>query len=200
MDTGGKATVKTFDGLNWNSVGPRCFSSAPASYLTLSVDQNGNPFVAYSDTYNRVASVLAFNGAAWVPVGTNISPARFDAPSLAFDITGTPYVAYNNTETFVRQYGCLYAGVNETSQPAHGLNIYPNPSEGEFEVETTPAFPDTEHAELLVYTVTGKLIMQLKTTGPKTRLSLSDQPDGLYFVCLKTQHGLASFSKVIKSR
>jgi hypothetical protein len=200
MDTGGRATVKTFDGTNWNTIGPRCFSSSAASWLTLSLDQNGNPFVAYEDLHYSISHIMAFNNQSWVNIGMNISPGRFENPSLAFDHSGIPYVAYTNTEAFVRQYSCLGAGVTELTQPANRMSIYPNPSEEQFTVETSLVFPAEEHAELLVCTLTSQLILQVKTTGTKTTLDLSSQPNGMYIVRLQNKSGVCSYSKIIKRK
>ncbi|KAJ1639606.1 hypothetical protein T492DRAFT_856541 [Pavlovales sp. CCMP2436] len=68
---GGRATVKTATTEGWHTIGQAGFS-AEASHLTLAVDSNGTPFVAYAAiAHAGRVSVLTFEAASgrWIAVG-----------------------------------------------------------------------------------------------------------------------------------
>ncbi len=95
---GTKATVMRFLSGNWAVVGSAGFSSSQIQSPSLAFAPDGTPYVAYQDlgpNNNWKATVMKFDGTAWVPVGT----AGFTAgnaldTSLAFAPDGTPYLAY----------------------------------------------------------------------------------------------------------
>lgn len=64
--------------------------------VSLALDPNGNPTLAYVDsTYLRAASVIRLSDAGWVPVGKpNFTPSETVAINLAIDQQSTPYIAY----------------------------------------------------------------------------------------------------------
>ena len=55
----------------WHLVGTGALSAGNANDLSLALDSNNVPYAAYADDANGdKATVLKFNGAAWVSVGT----------------------------------------------------------------------------------------------------------------------------------
>jgi hypothetical protein len=98
-----KATVMKFDGTNWVTVGGAGFSGAAAVYTSLAVNNSGTPYVAYQDastTPINKATVMKFDGTNWVPVGgAGFSGAAAAYTSLAFNSSGTPYVAYQDASS-----------------------------------------------------------------------------------------------------
>jgi hypothetical protein len=44
-----KATVKKYNGTNWETVGSLGFSSGMASYISFVIDDNNIPYVSYMD-------------------------------------------------------------------------------------------------------------------------------------------------------
>lgn len=93
-DNNYKATVRKFNGINWEIVGSAGFSAGLLEYTSLFV-YNGTPYVAYEDyTQSRKVTVMKFNGANWELVGNaGFSPGEAHYTSL-FVYNGTPYVAY----------------------------------------------------------------------------------------------------------
>ena len=92
----GKASVATFDGSIWVSVGPADFSAGQADYTSLAIDSEGTPYIAFENGANgSKATVMKFNGTSWVNVGVaGFSAGQATGLSLALDPSGTPYVAY----------------------------------------------------------------------------------------------------------
>lgn len=61
------------------------------------------------------------------------------------------------------------------------IAVYPNPSNGEFQVEIGSSI-FTKNYQLIVYNANGDNIFQSELTNPKTKIDLSDQSKGNYFV------------------
>jgi len=100
----GRATVMAYDpaGDSWSALGSPGFSPHGAPNLTLAIDRDGAPWIAYYRWHAELV-VMRFDGSAWVVVGG--SAAGPDRPaietegwrqwlSLAFDSQNLPYVAY----------------------------------------------------------------------------------------------------------
>jgi hypothetical protein len=97
---GYKASVMKFDGTTWNYLGMAGFSTPGpnpfgAAFITLTLDHNDVPYIAYSDDVNDgKATVQKFNGTTWEFLG---SPgfAGYNsqyAKSIAIDSQNRPYV------------------------------------------------------------------------------------------------------------
>ena len=91
-----KATVKKFDGNDWVLVGPAGFSGSNImDDLSIAIDSNNHPWVAYSDqAVGHAVTVKKFDGNDWVLVGQAGFSGQVSGISLAFDSTDTPYVSY----------------------------------------------------------------------------------------------------------
>lgn len=122
----GKASVMRYDAGsgNWSFVGARGFSPNGALNLTLALDRQGLPWVAYYLWHASIV-VMRFDGTAWLQVGGSASGP--DAPevqtegwrqwlSIDFDSQNVPYVAYqrwmNGNRAAVRRWnGTAWAAV-----------------------------------------------------------------------------------------
>lgn len=100
--TSSRLTVARFDGINWILVGSAGFISDDATSLSLKIAPDNTPYVAFRDfAHNENISVMKFDGSNWVYVGqpgfTPNHPQPYHGawrPSLAFNQSGTPYIAY----------------------------------------------------------------------------------------------------------
>jgi hypothetical protein len=85
-------------------VGSPGFSAGGVNYITMAIDSNNTPYVAYQDAGNGYrVTVMRFNSTAWVPVGCigfSAGEALFTA--IAIDRNNTPYVAYQDIANNVR--------------------------------------------------------------------------------------------------
>jgi len=96
-----KAVVKEFNGTSWVNVGIPGFSSGEANWINLAFNPvNWQPYVVfseYSSVYNGRATVMKFNGSAWVLVGIEgFSPGETVFTTIAFNTSGEPYVAFGD--------------------------------------------------------------------------------------------------------
>lgn len=104
----GRATVMRYDAPSnsWSTVGPPGFTPHGALNVSLELDRDGRPWIAYY-VWRTQLVVMRFDGTAWVTVGGSASGA--DRPemqtegwrqwlSLAFDSQNVPYIAYQRLD------------------------------------------------------------------------------------------------------
>lgn len=125
-----KLTVMKFDGTDWLTVGTAGFSGqSQADVISLAFNSNDEPYVAYTDltvinnTVNT-ATVMKFDGANWVTVGTaGFSAGGARDISLAFNSNDEPYVAYrgnSNKATVMKFDGSNWVTVGAAGFSAAG--------------------------------------------------------------------------------
>jgi hypothetical protein len=92
------ATVMKYTGGAWVFVGSANFSSGIVDDISLALDSNNTPYVAYHDyATGEKATVMKYTGSAWVPLGqAGFSANKINTISLALDSSNTPYVAYDD--------------------------------------------------------------------------------------------------------
>ena len=72
-----------------SAIGTGAVSSGQASYVTMAIGGGDTPFVGFQDAANgNTATVLKFNGTAWVSMGTNLSPGAVTDLTIAADPNG----------------------------------------------------------------------------------------------------------------
>lgn len=124
---GDKATVKSFNGSSWITVGTEGFSDGQALGTSLAVSGDGTPYIAYKDgSVSNKATVKAFTGGAWstVPLaGEGISSGAVDYLVLAAAPGGPPnilYIAYKDATVAGKATVKKYESGAWTSIPAAG--------------------------------------------------------------------------------
>jgi hypothetical protein len=107
-----------YNGTGWAPVGSMGFSAGEAPNVSLALDAQGTPYVAYRDFANGYkATVMKYDGSNWVPVGSpGFSAGDGNYIRLALDAQGMPYVAYEDwanghKATVMRYNGTGWAAV-----------------------------------------------------------------------------------------
>ncbi len=77
---------------------------------------------------------------------------------------------------------------------ADAFQIFPNPSEGSFNF----TFKTGTNADYKIYSVDGAFIKSGKMTSNKSQVSLSDSPDGIYFIHITNESSINQIVKLIK--
>ena len=94
-----KVIVKKFNGTSWVNVGTEVASTTGSASVSLTLDSNNVPYVAYQDSLKdgQKVTVKKFNGTSWVNVGTpEFSQNMAFSIKLALDSNNIPYVAYSD--------------------------------------------------------------------------------------------------------
>ena len=88
---------------SWNYVGSPTFTSGTAMYLSIALDSNNIPFVAYTNELTGKANVMRYDSSSssWVYVGgQGFTAGSFQHPTqyltLAFDHYNIPFIAFSD--------------------------------------------------------------------------------------------------------
>lgn len=92
-------TVKKLNASSWENVGGLNLLTAGVYNISLALDSNGVPYVAYlNPNDNNSLVVKKFNGISWIDVGnSNFSPIDIGSSVLSISpLTNYPYVLFNS--------------------------------------------------------------------------------------------------------
>ena len=79
----------------------------------------------------------------------------------------------------------------------HSFQLFPNPTSGAVEINTSPSFFEKEDKEIRVYDLSGTVVLQRKMQDQNLKIDLSTLPQGAYIVRL-TARDFSNEWKVIK--
>jgi hypothetical protein len=184
---GSKVTVMKYDGSAWVPVGSAGFSTGIArpGWRSLAIDAAGAPYVVYADGSNsNKATVMKFNGSAWVNLGSpGFSAGAIQGPSIALNGGGIPYVVFSDSthaqKVTVMEFSSVTA-LGSAEELQSSLSVFPNPSNGTFNVRI--ASSSRQNVTITVCDVVGKKISELTTTTNTDTWLRLDVPKGIYFV------------------
>jgi len=112
-------------------------------------------------------------------------------------------IAYGEVEDYSINIKPVIVGIEEqqmvtASKPV--LNVFPNPTTGIVTMDINPMSETVLHLDLV--NLTGQVVAQklLNCQGVQftEQLDLQDLPNGIYYVVLKTKHGMLCQARVIK--
>jgi alpha-tubulin suppressor-like RCC1 family protein len=85
-------------------------------------------------------------------------------------------------------------GVEEAITDKLSLEVFPNPNSGKFILEHHHTF---QKSTLEIFNAMGEKISQIGINDQKTEIDLSNQPNGIYFIHLRTEKGTVSKKIII---
>ena len=185
-----------------DSIGHPNIFSMGGSYLLVGYVFIKDTVVIDSTHVGGIATPYAVDSSIWKPTaGTWVS----SDPSIALFVSGpsSGYLVIHGvgiaTVTYTTSNRCgtsdtsftivipFVSGVNDPANNTSILNVYPNPSTGNFTVNIVSAI--TEQAVVTVTNMVGEKVKEFTiSTNQAAELSL-DQPDGVYFISTTTSTG-----------
>ena len=106
----------------------------------------------------------------------------------------------NSVNTIMKGY-CIGSDANcgiitgvEKLTNNNSLNIYPNPNQGVFNIEIN----NIENGVIEVYNISGQLLLQQNLNKNINQIDLVNQPKGIYFARITTQHETVTKKIVIQ--
>ncbi|RYD83365.1 MAG: choice-of-anchor D domain-containing protein [Sphingobacteriales bacterium] len=144
-----------------------------------------------TDNYDKTTDITVTEEGSFKAQGTGVEglySLRYKAVDKSGNVSYSPYRAI-----FVRnpyEFPCATnVGINKEISLEKAVTIYPNPNQGKFIVETINTFNDE-----LRMTITNSLGQEIKVVqagllyGNVYQVDLSDQPAGVYFIKIATNH------------
>ena len=199
-DPGGYVTITGYNGgtnryyyfYDWELGTPSCVSArTPVSVIIAGITpsftyvQNGNTFT-FTNTSTGATTYLWNFGDGNTSTQTN--PVYTYASNGTYTVT---LYAYNGacSDSTSQTITVLTIGMN-TYDLTNALSIYPNPTDGLFNVAAK--FATSEQLQVTVMNTLGEVIYQtipLTTSSKMFTLDLRKEAKGIYFVQLKTKNG-----------
>lgn len=90
----------------------------------------------------------------------------------------------------------LTTGISKNSIDDSKIEIYPNPTNGKFNLKMS-GFENLKMKNLEVYNVIGERVYTSEIKLSNSEIDLHDQPNGIYFINIKTENGIVSKKIII---
>ena|ERR1035437_2001047 len=185
-------------------------NSGSFSWNLYTIEGNPNPVNSY------VLMRDDFNTGNWQPVNS-VSGTQYTVTDPAYaawvatanwriqtiwNISCTPSIknpsinsiALNSSRSNVYRVGA--GGVNEINNIIN-VSISPNPTSGAFQIQMDNRKLSIENYQLAIYNVLGECIYQHTGSSSNLQIDLSEAKNGIYFLQLKTEQGMATKKLII---
>lgn len=119
-----------------------------------------------------------------------VTENSFFGPFGYWSVCEGPYYVktrcYNDSEiSYIGEgFSSCFLGVNDLQSEVN-IEIYPNPTQDNFTIETT----DNRILEIHIYSVSGKLIYSTQPNNPKLEVNTTIFKPGLYLISVQTENG-----------
>jgi uncharacterized repeat protein (TIGR03803 family) len=188
--------------------GPYDYSGLSAgSYTVIVTDNNGCTGSAVAAVTQPTALTVITdstndngncNGSAWVTVSGGTSPYTYLWTGALTTDTISNHCAGNYCCTITDANGCidsacvtinLFTGTNKFIAKSTELNVYPNPNNGVFSIQSSA---NLGRSSIEIYNILGQLvysnILNL-SKGSDVEINLNDKPAGIYFYRVISEDG-----------
>jgi hypothetical protein len=180
-------------------IGSSATSCTVAKTVTVGVVQgpviqyNAQPSASYCPGMSGTLVATGATAYTWNPSGSNFAIINIiPTTNTTYTIIGTNPQGCATT-TLLSIYMTTCTGIYDPSYTIENVRIFPNPSNGQFVVELANGLE--KHIEVM--DVTGRIVVDKKTTEDRSNVNISNLPTGVYYVRLRS-NGDAKVFKVIK--
>lgn len=155
------------------------------------------PFLLKIDPTGSATDAFQLNGSGnfnSLHVASNLSVATTGGITSTMDMdpgAGTLTLTVPNSSSFTAVYSVI-TSVNNLQESSASIQLFPNPTSGVFTITTDKP----NNSTIKIYNITGELIHQ-STINQNTRVDLSDEGKGMYFVNILNDDGDATRKKVV---
>jgi hypothetical protein len=111
---------------------------------------------------------------------------------MNYTVTGSsPEGCKDDATVSINVNPCTGIAENVSRDPEIG--VYPNPFTGVFTIR----YAEQDHNEVTVLNALGAIVYQTRLTEERTEIALPYEAGGIYFVQIKTRHGVIT-QKIVK--
>jgi len=129
--------------------------------------------------------------------GNIIATGFFYSPTITFGTTTLTNA--DNTGNIADMFIVKLNGVSGIEESAFGgenVSVYPNPSTGMFSI-VAPSLKG-EKSSIEIYNVLGEKVFQSIINNQSSIINLENQPNGIYFLSIKTEQGIVNKKIIIQ--
>lgn len=170
---------------------------------TISVTVNNGPSItAFSSS-----SVICVGQSAILTASSSATSYTWSTGSNSTSISVSPTITTSYTISGTNPAGCIGStvitqsvspctGITTITNPSANYGAYPNPNNGEFIVTVEKL---TENTFVEIYNTIGQLVSKQVLKDYSTKINLSEQADGVYYVLITKESKHLFKTKVIKN-
>ncbi|TAL62284.1 MAG: T9SS type A sorting domain-containing protein [Bacteroidetes bacterium] len=159
---------------------------------TLSVTVNPLPATPTITVNMSTLASGSSSGNQWYLNGNPISGATSQFHTAAQNGLYTVCVTdANGCSSCSAPYNFSTTGIAENNN-ANDISVYPNPGSGRFNIQCLTPLITGQPITIDICNVFGEKVFQSEIKGPQSEIDLSSQPDGIYFLRIRTAEGTAN--------
>jgi hypothetical protein len=159
--------------------------------LSVLLDQGNTYLITTQEESDYLPSLYTYQWYDCTTQSTAGLPDQFTAYNVSTSGSYAVIISNSNCADTSECIAVNLVGVNEMSMKEK-LNLYPNPSDGKFEIET-----NLNYSSVIIKNNLGEIVMQY-TTGAEL-IDLSNLSAGVYFAAIETKEGTI-IKKIIKNK
>ncbi len=196
-----RATVMKYDNANnlWNAVGSSGFSVGSAEQLSMDINSNGVPYVAFRDLGNDyMGSVMKFTGTDWVYVDSPAfsSPTRLYNTEMLIGPNDIPYVGFmdndSNFQLSVMKYSTPDTNVGLSNVLLDNeIILYPNPANDYLIVKGI-----NQETHIDIYNTLGQHVYSTSLNQNNNSINIKGLNSGDYFITFGASSQILRFTKL----
>ena len=149
----------------------------------------GTFWMVNSVSANRAAY---WDGLAWTVLGTDLGAGAKTISIYNNELYYLGEGAFNGQNYAARWTGGTFSGIEENSNRMT-INIFPNPTSGILNL-VSDSF---KSLEIKIFNTLGEIIYNQNNLSGKTRIDISNQPQGIYFYQLQSDKKILKTGKII---
>lgn len=196
---GDLATVMVYDGNDWSVVDTAGVSAGKAEYLTLTVNNKGEPLIAYRDLGNDYKGcVKKFDGLHWVYVGPPAftTPTRVHYTYITSNASSVPYIIFMDTDSnfksTVMKYSAPDTSVGLSNLlPDNEIILYPNPANDYLIVKGI-----NQETHIDIYNTFGQHVYSTSMNQNNNSINIKGLSSGDYFIIFGASSQILRFTKL----
>lgn len=187
------STYTLYNSDEYGCVTTKTFTISTVNLPNVSIVSNRPGTICKGESVVLVAS--GANTYVWNTNANTFTASISPTITTTYTVTGTSNsTGCSNFATFTQTVNAC-TGIDEMKDGNIELSVYPNPNSGELIVYVSN-FNDKMSVE--IYNNMGQLILQEKLISENSKLNLSSQPNGIYFVNVLMDGKKSSSAKIIK--